>query len=495
MFSAGSGNVMAASVPERGEAIDLGGTFGTFVFPPTADERNTCSPDFWHVMNNRAWQEAQREITQNNNLIPRPDSVLSLSCFDEWLDNLGAYTGYTSLGGDAGNFPGNPRHSDDNGFLSLNGLWLDIYMSTGFGGNILTGGETAFLALDDPYKDPLVGLSGTNGFFMYGLLEILVLDQLVRDVSNLSEAEDAVYLLACGGAGSKKYYIDENFPELMIGDRAMAEGGPPAWNAIRSWATGGGRSDVPRSGNPSVGCQRMNDVWFRTQCYDFATESHLDISPPGSLAAKPRLSNGVLHDAFYPIWEYVANAAANDDYRIHETECRVPYDSSIPPGFSDSDFIDPCMLQQHADIANGDVTLKFPALIPPPTGGAPGVLGTAVNAAVSAMEGAFGGPVPGLTSDGEFNFGITDAVPTWSSTDTIVNRDPGQPGQLDAYNGFFSLIDGAAPSCADPIMIGFVKSRGANHYVDSVCPTPGCWFNPPSGGSASSPATGGSCSR
>jgi len=36
----------------------------------------------------RAWMEAQREISQNKNLIFRPDSVLSYTCFDRFVDAL-----------------------------------------------------------------------------------------------------------------------------------------------------------------------------------------------------------------------------------------------------------------------------------------------------------------------------------------------------------------------------------------------------------------------
>ena len=70
MFVLPSGNIVkAASVPVTVES-NLGG-----ILPFT--ERNTCDPDFLEVMEARAWEEAQREITQNANIIARPDSVLS----------------------------------------------------------------------------------------------------------------------------------------------------------------------------------------------------------------------------------------------------------------------------------------------------------------------------------------------------------------------------------------------------------------------------------
>lgn len=49
-----------------------------------------CDPQYYESLENRAWLEAQREITQNQNLIFKPDSVLSYTCFNKYLDVLGA---------------------------------------------------------------------------------------------------------------------------------------------------------------------------------------------------------------------------------------------------------------------------------------------------------------------------------------------------------------------------------------------------------------------
>ncbi|MCB1652200.1 MAG: hypothetical protein KDI46_09115 [Alphaproteobacteria bacterium] len=47
-----------------------------------------CDPDYYESLEARAWLEAQREITQNQNLIVKPDSVLDYTCFDSHLDQL-----------------------------------------------------------------------------------------------------------------------------------------------------------------------------------------------------------------------------------------------------------------------------------------------------------------------------------------------------------------------------------------------------------------------
>jgi hypothetical protein len=51
-----------------------------------ADE--PCDPDYWKSLKARAWLEAQREITQNQNLIFKPDSVLEYTCFDKYSAEL-----------------------------------------------------------------------------------------------------------------------------------------------------------------------------------------------------------------------------------------------------------------------------------------------------------------------------------------------------------------------------------------------------------------------
>ncbi|MGH1398179.1 MAG: hypothetical protein ACRBCT_03100 [Alphaproteobacteria bacterium] len=47
-----------------------------------------CDPEYYESMEARAILEAQREITQNQNLIVKPDSVLEYTCFDRQLDVL-----------------------------------------------------------------------------------------------------------------------------------------------------------------------------------------------------------------------------------------------------------------------------------------------------------------------------------------------------------------------------------------------------------------------
>jgi len=47
-----------------------------------------CDPGYYDSLEARAWLEAQREITQNQNLIYKPDSVLEYTCFDRHVYEL-----------------------------------------------------------------------------------------------------------------------------------------------------------------------------------------------------------------------------------------------------------------------------------------------------------------------------------------------------------------------------------------------------------------------
>lgn len=48
----------------------------------------SCDPEYMDALEARAYMEAQREISQNKNLIYKPDSVLDYTCFDDFLGHL-----------------------------------------------------------------------------------------------------------------------------------------------------------------------------------------------------------------------------------------------------------------------------------------------------------------------------------------------------------------------------------------------------------------------
>ncbi len=390
----------AASVPLTAEP-------GLSTLIPGVNTRNTCNPDFMEVLKNRAWMGAQRDITQNANIIPRPDSVLSLTCFDSWLDHLAKYA--------ADNFPGDPDESD--GKL-LNGLltdWLVVF-------------------IDDLLSDLDPNL--TDGYVLYALLEILVLDQL-EDVDSLTGAvSDGFNLAACiplWGAEPKRRFLEDNFPDVMIGNRAKAQPATPSYSQISSRL-----DDNVNDGDNFNGCARMNQVWQRTKCYDFATESAV------YKAAYAGAPND--HDGFYTFEDYRTNSTTGGrrDYRTEAGQCDAPSDD-ITAGFP-SDLAEiSCQIQ-----ANGIPSLP--------------ALGGAVSVSL--------GPPPSVTGAGG---GLT-----WVQAYNAANPAPGASGAMDVYNNFLNIISGT--TCAPPIKVGYIvadKNNLANQYIDSVCPTPGCYFDPP----------------
>lgn len=47
-----------------------------------------CDSLYYETLSSRAWLEAQREITQNQNFILKPDSVFQYTCFDRFVNEL-----------------------------------------------------------------------------------------------------------------------------------------------------------------------------------------------------------------------------------------------------------------------------------------------------------------------------------------------------------------------------------------------------------------------
>jgi hypothetical protein len=50
-------------------------------------QNQVCDPEYMDTLKQRAWMQAQREIELNANLITKPDSVLNLTCFDQFLNH------------------------------------------------------------------------------------------------------------------------------------------------------------------------------------------------------------------------------------------------------------------------------------------------------------------------------------------------------------------------------------------------------------------------
>lgn len=95
-----------------------------------------CDPQYYESLKSRAWLEAQREITQNQNLIFKPDSVMEYTCFDKFM-NILAYEAQnmfseTTRWGTILN-----SNSMDNALQNLVGTALNSYISANFNGRFL----------------------------------------------------------------------------------------------------------------------------------------------------------------------------------------------------------------------------------------------------------------------------------------------------------------------------------------------------------------------
>lgn len=103
--------------------------------PPLAQAQTDpgCDPEYFESLQARAWLEAQREITQNQNLITKPDSVLEYTCFDLYLNELADHA--KDLFSETrrwGNVPGTDQQSMDNALQALTGDALEQYIEQNF---------------------------------------------------------------------------------------------------------------------------------------------------------------------------------------------------------------------------------------------------------------------------------------------------------------------------------------------------------------------------
>lgn len=60
----------------------------SYAYNSTPMPDTACDPEYMDALERRAWLEAQREISQNQNIIVKPDSVLEYTCFDQFMGLL-----------------------------------------------------------------------------------------------------------------------------------------------------------------------------------------------------------------------------------------------------------------------------------------------------------------------------------------------------------------------------------------------------------------------
>lgn len=125
--------------------------------PPPPIASTPCDTLYYESLSARAWLEAQREITQNQNIILKPDSVLEYTCFDMFLRELSDHAANmlsetTSFGGPMSS------SSMDNALQNLVGVSLQAYGSGNFGHGTprlyaLLGGHSAGSAVSHSFSN------------------------------------------------------------------------------------------------------------------------------------------------------------------------------------------------------------------------------------------------------------------------------------------------------------------------------------------------------
>lgn len=404
---------------------------------PTSDVPETCDEDFWDVIRYKAQMAGQREITQNANMIVRPDSVLELSCFDDHMRHLANYA--------EDNFPGDPSYSDGRDFglpIPPRGFFTDIFV-------VLLRDTVGGI---DPW---LAGRFGLKGGQMSHILEILVLDSLAESSTFIGQVIDAINLLAC----SKDYYIEDNgFEGVVLGGRSLVYAGAP--NTFNpDPATFSNWPSTVSTSNYS-GCAQMNLVWEQVRCDNFQHDN--TIAPGNEFSAMH------YNDMFHPVnivTEPVANAAyqisrgeyldqeiAGNDFRYFKQVCR-------PETRSGADIA----LDLFCAAANHGYTIASIGLaligssgwsLPPPDPSAPD-------------------PIP--------PWNLNTAAPTiWQELYNRTYLLPGTSGAIEPYQNFYNLLDNTDCNAIIPVRTGLiVRESNTVEYYDAVCPAPGCWYDPP----------------
>jgi hypothetical protein len=131
-----------------------------------AQSVTSCDPQYMDALEARAWMEAQREISMNQNLILKPDSVLEYSCFESFLDHVAGQNLFSEMGccGAEGLGP----TSMDSALTTAVADALDTYISLNFG-HRLRGGRSP--SLDGQGAAPLIDGVVSGGSYSCDLMQ------------------------------------------------------------------------------------------------------------------------------------------------------------------------------------------------------------------------------------------------------------------------------------------------------------------------------------
>ncbi len=206
---------VAVSSPAQAVAVFIGPDD-----PVPAD--TPCDPDYYDSLESRAWLEAQREITQNQNLIFKPDSVLEYTCFDRFLDELAQHASDMLSESDRwGNIL--PANSMDKALNSLVGSALVKYLSTNFNHNLL--GDR--LGFDYEENEADIVISG-------GAYACNIMDQVWQTAKGTAKCRDFISNPETDG-----FFTFEEYRDGIDGDKKDKRYLPKECDSISdSWSEG-----------------------------------------------------------------------------------------------------------------------------------------------------------------------------------------------------------------------------------------------------------------
>lgn len=120
-----------------------------------AQPASSCDPQLMEAMEARSWMETNRENVQMRNLMPRPDSVLEYSCFDQLVSLVGELPAEIFSDDEnkwllsTGGLPHIDNVSTDIALQEVVGIALFTYLFTNFGHTYI-GDRTEILGAAPP---------------------------------------------------------------------------------------------------------------------------------------------------------------------------------------------------------------------------------------------------------------------------------------------------------------------------------------------------------
>jgi hypothetical protein len=128
--------------------------------------QQTCDTQVWKTMEDRARLETEREIMQNQNLIFKPDSVLSYMCFDSLAGHAAAHVGvlftHTKYWDGKEIIPWGAEYGMDHAMTNVIGKSLPPYISSNFNHDYL-GGRGSDLGLQKRQPETSYSQGSTYG--------------------------------------------------------------------------------------------------------------------------------------------------------------------------------------------------------------------------------------------------------------------------------------------------------------------------------------------